>query len=407
MEGVERREPPVSGRIRRLPKYLFARLNAMTAEARARGVDVIDLGMGNPDRPPHPFVIEKLCEVAHDPRAHRYSMSRGIPHLRKAIARRYEESYGVSIDPETEAIATIGSKEGLTHLSFAILDEGDSILVPSPTYPIHTIAAIMAGARPVTVPIGDPADLVKRIGAALETVKPKPKVLLLCFPNNPTTATVEPGFFEEVVDLARFHDLWVIHDLAYADLVFDGYKAPSFLQAKGAKEVGVEFFSMTKSYNMAGWRVGFMVGNKDMVATLTRMKSYLDYGMFTPIQVAAIAALREGTEPCREIAEVYRLRRDIVVDGLNKMGWPVQKPRATMYVWAPLPEAFRAGGSLKFAEVLLEQAGVNVSPGIGFGEEGDGFIRIALVENDERIRQALRNIRRVVQGPGTEPAAGR
>jgi len=396
MDNEAKREPLVSGRIRRLPEYLFARLNALTAAARARGVDVIDFGMGNPDRPPHPFVIEKLCEVAHDPKAHRYSMSRGIPHLRKAIVRRYEDSYGVSLDPETEAIATIGSKEGLTHLSFALLDEGDTVVVPAPTYPIHTISVIMAGARPVTVPMRDPAGLLKTLGETIEKTTPKPRLLVLCFPNNPTTATVEPGFFEEVVDLARFHGLWVVHDLAYADLVFDGYKAPSFLQARGAKDVGVEFFSMTKSYNMAGWRVGFMVGNKGMVSTLTRMKSYLDYGMFTPVQVAAIAALREGTEPCREIAEVYRVRRDIMVDGLNKMGWPVEKPRATMYVWAALPEKFREMGSMKFAELLLEKAEVLVSPGIGFGTEGDGHVRIALVENDERIRQALRNMRRVI-----------
>ncbi len=382
-------------RIRSLPEYLFARINALKAQARARGVDVIDFGMGNPDRPPSGLIIEKLCEVAHDPKAHRYSASRGLPHLRREIARRYEECYGVAIDPDREAVVTIGSKEGLAHLAFAVLDEGDTVLVPSPSYPIHTVSVHLAGARPVTVPLGNPDDLAIRLKEKVESMSPKPKMLVLSFPHNPTTATVDRGFFDPIVSLAREHNILVVHDLAYADLVFDGYRAPSFLQAPGAKEVGVEFFSMTKSYSMAGWRVGFMVGNSQAVQTLAKLKSYLDYGIFTPIQVAAIAALREGLGPCREIAETYRLRRDVMLEGLSRMGWEARCPRGTMYIWAGLPAEFRSAGSQQFAERLIEEAAVAVSPGIGFGPEGEGYVRFALVENEERIRQALRNMRRL------------
>ncbi len=382
-------------RIRRLPDYLFARTNALKQQARARGVDVIDFGMGNPDRPAPSFITDKLCEVARDPKAHRYSASRGLPHLRQEIARWYAGRYGVTLDPDLETIVTIGSKEGLTHLAFAILDAGDTVIVPSPTYPIHTYSVLLAGGSLVTIPLGRPEELLERIGAAVATMHPKPKALILSFPHNPTTATVDPGFFDGVVAFARAHGLIVIHDLAYADVVFDGYQAPSFLQAPGAKEVGVEFFSMTKSYNMAGWRVGFMVGNAAIVAALAKLKSYLDYGIFTPIQVASITALRDGAEASREIAATYRARMEVMVDGLLKLGWEVARPRATMYLWARLPEAHRAGGSMAFAEKLLAEAGVAVSPGAGFGPEGEGFVRFALVENEERIRQALRNMRKL------------
>jgi len=390
----------MAGRIRRLPEYMFARINALKAASRARGVDVIDFGMGNPDHPAPDFIIDKLCEVARDSKAHRYSVSRGLLHLRREISKRYQARYGVEIDPETEAIVSIGSKEGLTHLMFALLDEGDKVVVPSPTYPIHTYGVLLAGGSVVTLPLGDPRDLVARLEATVAPLQPKPKMLILSFPHNPTSVTVEPGFFDGVVAFARAHGLLVIHDLAYADLTFDGYEAPSFLQAKGAKEVGVEFFSMTKSYNMAGWRVGFMVGNAAVVAALAKIKSYLDYGIFTPIQVAAITALRAGLAPCHEIAEVYRVRRDIMVEGLRKMGWEMETPRATMYVWARIPEKFRSMGSLKFAELLLEKSAVAVSPGVGFGAEGEGFVRFALVENEERTRQALRSMKKLSQSGG-------
>lgn len=386
----------MSKRIRRLPEYLFARTNALKARARSRGVDVIDFGMGNPDRPPAPVIIDKLCEAAHDPKAHRYSTSRGIPHLRRELVRMYQERWGVILDPETEAIVTIGSKEGLTHLAFAILDEGDTVIVPTPTYPIHTYSVLLAGGNLVTIPLGDPADLLDRLAVTIPTLVPKPKVLLLSFPHNPTSATVDPGFFERVVVFAREHGLLVIHDLAYADIVFDGYKAPSFLDVPGAKEVGVEFFSMTKSYNMAGWRVGFMVGNATVVSALTKLKSYLDYGIFTPIQVASITALREGASLSDPIAAEYKARMEIMLDGLVKLGFVVARPRATMYLWARLPEAFLPMGSMKFAEKLLEEAAVAVSPGVGFGPEGEGYVRFALVENEERIRQALRNMRKLI-----------
>jgi len=400
MDQIDKREV-MSGRIRRLPEYLFAGINALKARTRAAGVDVIDLGMGNPDHPAPSFITDKLCEVARDSKAHRYSISRGLLHLRREMSKRYKERYDVDLDPETEVVVSIGSKEGLTHLMFAVIDEGDTVVVPSPTYPIHTFGVLLAGGAVVTLPLGDPRNLVMRLEATVAPMWPKPKMLILSFPHNPTSVTVDPGFFEDVVAFAKAHGLIVVHDLAYADLVFDDYQAPSFLQAKGAKDVGVEFFSMTKSYNMAGWRVGFMVGNKDVVGALIKIKSYLDYGIFTPIQVAAITALRSGMEPCREIAAVYRARRDIMVEGLRKMGWEMENPRATMYVWARIPDKFRGMGSLKFAEVLLEKAGVAASPGAGFGAEGEGYMRFALVENDERIRQALRNMKRAFHTTGS------
>lgn len=386
---------PMAARIRRLPDYLFARVNALKAAARAKGVDVIDFGMGNPDRPPVAPIIEKLVEVAHDPKGHRYSASRGLPHLRKEIAKRYKDRYDVDLDPDRETIVTIGSKEGLTHLMWALLDEGDTVMVPSPTYPIHTFGVLIAGGRPVTVPMGDTATLFSRIAAAWEQTTPRPKILILSFPHNPTATTVEPGFFEPFVPWARERNVLVIHDIAYADVLFGGYEAPSFLQTPGAKDVGVEFFSLTKSYNMAGWRVGFMLGNSATVGALQKIKSYLDYGIFTPIQVAAITALREGREPSREISETYRRRMEILCDGLQKLGWGVTMPRATMYLWAKLPEAFRQLGSIAFAEKMIEEAAVAVAPGAGFGPEGEGFARFALVENEERVRQALRNLKRL------------
>ncbi len=393
-------------RVRHLPDYLFARINTLKAQARANGVDVIDFGMGNPDRPPPDFVIEKLCEVAHDPKAHRYSASRGIPHLRREMAKWYQERYGVQLDPDTEVIATIGSKEGLTHLMFAILDEGDTVVVPSPTYPIHIYSVHLAGGHHVTIPLGNPDDLVARLAATVDSRSSKPKVLLLSFPHNPTTATVDLAFFTQVVEFARAHGLIVIHDLAYADIVFDGYQAPSFLQAPHAKEVGVEFFSLSKSYNMAGWRIGCMVGNAGIVQALGNLKSYLDYGVFTPIQVAAISALRKGSGPCQDIAGVYKARADVLLDGLRKLGWRVERPRATMYLWARLPEPFLPQGSMKFTEVLLSEAAVAVAPGVGFGPEGEGYVRFALVENEERIRQALRNMRRLLHPKIPSPPSG-
>ncbi len=386
----------VAARVRKLPEYLFARLNRLKAGARARGADVIDFGMGNPDRPPHPFIIDKLCEVAHDPKGHRYSASKGLPHLRREIAKRYKDRHGVDLDPDREVVVTIGSKEGLSHLAFAILDEGDTVLIPSPTYPIHTFSVLLAGGRPVTVPLGNPASLFDRLGAAYDATTPKPKVLILSFPHNPTATTVERPFFEQAVAFARARNLIVIHDFAYADLTFDGYEPPSFLEVPGAKEVGVECFSMTKSYNMAGWRVGFLLGRADVIGALITLKSYLDYGIFTPIQVAAIAALREGRGPCREIAAVYRSRMEILLDGLAKLGWAVTRPRGTMYVWAGLPPALAAEGSMRIAERLIEECAVAASPGAGFGPEGEGFMRFALIENEERIRQAVHNMRRLL-----------
>lgn len=401
MTPTSRERPQIlSDRVRGLPEYLFARVNAIKAAARTKGIDVIDLGMGNPDKPPAPFIVDKLCEAAHDPKAHRYSASRGIPHLRRAIAKGYQERFGVELDPEREAIVTIGSKEGLTHLMYGMLNEGDTILVPSPTYPIHTYGVLLAGGRPVTVPLGDPETLVDRFAAALKMTTPRPRFVLCSFPHNPTTAIASRSFYEKLVAFAKAEGLFVIHDLAYGDIVFDGYKATSFLEIPGAKDVGVEFFSMTKSYNMAGWRVGFMVGNADGVAALTKIKSYLDYGIFTPIAVAAITALREGLEPCREAAETYRQRMEILADGLEKQGWVLTRPKATMYVWARLPEAFLPMGSMKFAEKLLEEAAVAVSPGPGFGPEGEGYVRFALVENEERIKQALRNMRKLAPPAG-------
>lgn len=380
-------------RIKRLPPYVFNIVNELKAKARARGEDIIDFGMGNPDQPTPKHIVDKLVEVAQRENTHRYSMSRGIPRLRRAICNWYRSRYNVPLDPEREAIVTIGSKEGLAHLALATVGSGDAVLVPNPTYPIHPYGFVIAGADIRHVPLVPGVDFFAELEKAIKDTWPKPKMLVLNFPGNPTTQCVDLGFFEKVIAIAREHRIWVIHDLAYADLVYDGYVAPSILQVPGATEVAVEFFTLSKSYNMPGWRVGFMCGNATLVAALARMKSYLDYGMFTPIQVAAIAAL-EGPQDCvREIVAMYRRRRDVLCDGLNALGWPVERPRATMFVWTPIPEPYRALGSLEFSKKLLEEAKVAVAPGIGFGEYGDGHVRFGLIENEQRTRQAVRGIR--------------
>jgi len=380
-------------RIKRLPPYVFNIVNDLKAQARARGEDIIDFGMGNPDRPTPDHIVQKLVEAAQRPDTHRYSVSRGIPRLRKAICDWYARRYDVELDPETEAIVTIGSKEGLAHLALATVGPGDAVLVPNPAYPIHPYGFVIAGADIRHVPLVPGGDFFSELEKAIKDSWPKPKMLVLNFPGNPTTQCVDLDFFEKVVAIAREHKIWVVHDIAYADLVFDGYKAPSILQVEGATEVAVEFYSLSKSYNMPGWRVGFMCGNKTLVAALARIKSYLDYGMFTPIQVAAIHAL-EGPQDCvQEICDTYRCRRDVLCDGLNSLGWVVEKPKATMFVWAPIPERYKAMGSLEFTKKLLTEAKVAVSPGIGFGAYGDDHVRFGLIENEHRTRQAIRGIR--------------
>ncbi len=380
-------------RIQRLPPYVFNIVNELKADARARGEDIIDFGMGNPDQPTPKHIVDKLVEVAQRHDTHRYSLSRGIPRLRRAICKWYKQRFDVDLDQETEAIVTIGSKEGLAHLAMATVGPGDAVLVPNPAYPIHPYGFIIAGADIRHVQMTPDTDFFEELEKAIKDSWPKPKMLVLNFPGNPTTQCVELDFFEKVVAIAKEHQIWVVHDLAYADIVFDGYKAPSILQVPGAREVAVEFFSLSKSYNMPGWRVGFMVGNSTLVAALARMKSYLDYGMFTPIQVAAIAAL-EGPQECvAEISEMYRKRRDVLCEGLCALGWHVEKPKATMFVWAPIPEQFKHLGSLEFSKLLLKEAKVAVSPGIGFGDYGDDHVRFGLIENEHRTRQAIRGIR--------------
>lgn len=380
-------------RIKRLPPYVFNIVGELKAKARARGEDIIDFGMGNPDQPTPQHIVDKLLEAAKRGDTHRYSVSKGIPRLRKAICNWYARRYDVELDPDTEAIVTIGSKEGLAHLALATMGPGDAVLVPNPAYPIHPYGFVIAGADIRHVPLVPGVDFFAELEKAIRDSWPKPKMLVLNFPGNPTTQCVELDFFEKVIAIAREHQIWVIHDLAYTDIVFDGYKAPSILQVPGAKDVAVEFFTLSKSYNMPGWRVGFMCGSPVLVAALARMKSYLDYGMFTPIQVAAITAL-EGPQDCvAEIAETYRKRRDVLCDGLNSIGWRVEKPKATMFVWAPIPEQYRHLGSLEFSKKLLTEAKVAVSPGIGFGEYGDDHVRFSLIENEHRTRQAIRGIR--------------
>ncbi|MFQ5830393.1 MAG: aminotransferase class I/II-fold pyridoxal phosphate-dependent enzyme [Candidatus Methylomirabilia bacterium] len=380
-------------RIKRLPPYVFAVINDLKTKARARGEDVIDLGMGNPDQGTPKHIVSKLIEAARNPRNHRYSASRGIGRLRVAITRWYRDRYGVELDPETEAIATIGAKEGLAHLALAVLAPGDAALVPSPTYPIHAYSVVIADGDLRSVPLLPEGDFFDRLEETARMAWPTAKLLILSFPHNPTTQVVDRDFFEQVVAFARKHQLMVIHDLAYADLCYDGYRAPSFLQAPGAKDVGVELFSLSKSYNMAGWRLAFACGNPEMIHALARIKSYLDYGVFQPIQIASIIALEGEQSSVGHIAEVYRKRRDVLVDGLNKQGWSVVRPKGTMFVWAPIPEPYRAMGSLEFAKLLIQEAKVAVSPGMGFGECGEGHVRFALVENEQRTRQALRGLK--------------
>ena len=380
-------------RIKRLPPYVFNIVNELKAKARARGDDIIDFGMGNPDQPTPAHIVDKLVEAAQRTDTHRYSMSRGIPRLRRAICNWYRDKYEVELDMDKEAIVTIGSKEGLAHLALATVGPGDAILVPNPTYPIHPYGFVIAGADIRHVPLGPDADFFAELEKAIKDSWPKPKMLVLNFPGNPTTQCVELDFFERVVEIARENEIWVVHDLAYAEIVFDGYKAPSILQVPGAKDVAVECYSLSKTYNMPGWRVGFMCGNSTLIAALARMKSYLDYGMFTPIQIAAITAL-EGPQDCvTEIVEMYQSRRDVLCGGLNSLGWEVEPPKATMFVWAPIPEPYQHLGSLEFSKKLLEEARVAVSPGVGFGEYGDKFVRFGLIENEHRTRQAVRGIR--------------
>jgi len=379
-------------RIQKLPPYVFAVINEMRARLRAEQQDVIDLGMGNPDGATPRAVVHKLVEAVRNPRNHRYSMSRGIPQLRKEIVKRYQKNYGVDLDSETEAIVTIGAKDALAHLLFAVIGPGDVVVSPNPAYPIHQYGVIMAEGQACMLPMPDAATFLSGLEDLYRSGS-RPKVILISFPHNPTTTCVDLDFFREVIRLARHHGSYVVHDFAYADLGFDGYKPPSILQVEGAKEIAVEIFSMSKSYNMAGWRVGYCLGNAKMIGALARIKSYLDYGVFQPIQIASIIALRECEEETGKICAIYQHRRDLLVEGLRRAGWPVESPRGSMFLWAPVPEAYREDGSLEFAKLLMKEALVAVSPGIGFGPLGEGFVRFALIENDHRIRQATRSIK--------------
>jgi alanine-synthesizing transaminase len=387
-------------RIDRLPPYVFNITAELKMAARRRGEDIVDMSMGNPDGATPAHIVAKLTEVAQRPDTHGYSSSKGIPRLRRAIAHWYHDRYDVAIDPDSEAIVTIGSKEGLAHLMLATLDRGDTVLVPNPSYPIHIYGAVIAGADIRSVRMSPDVDFFAELERAIRESYPKPKMMILGFPSNPTAQCVELEFFERVVALAKEHNILVVHDLAYADIAFDGWKAPSIMQVPGARDVAVEFFTLSKSYNMAGWRIGFMVGNKALVAALARIKSYHDYGSFTPVQVAAIAAL-EGDQDCvKEICAKYQSRRDVLAKGLIEAGWPVDIPKASMYIWARIPQAYRHLGSLEFSKLLLEKAKVSVSPGIGFGEYGDDYVRFALIENEARIRQAVRGIKAMLrEGP--------
>ncbi len=384
-------------RIKRLPPYVFNVVNSMKIDARRRGEDIIDFGMGNPDQPTPDHIVEKAIEALENSKNHRYSASKGITKLRLAITDWYKRNYAVELDPDTEAIVTIGSKEGISHLALATLGPGDVVLVPSPTYPIHPYSVVIAGGEVRSIPLAPGRDFFEDMTAAFKQTWPRPKMLIINFPHNPTTQVVELDFFKKIVDFARENQLLVVHDLAYADLVFDGYKAPSFLQVPGAKEVGVEFYTLSKSYNMPGWRVGFCVGNREMIGALTKLKSYLDYGIFQPVQIAAIIALNGPQDCVEEVVDLYRRRRNVLVDGLNRIGWKIEKPKATMFVWAQIPEPFRQMGSLEFSKLLLTEAKVAVAPGIGFGEYGDDHVRFALVENEHRTRQAIQGIKKVLK----------
>jgi alanine-synthesizing transaminase len=383
-------------RIENLPPYVFAQVTDRTRAARRAGIDVIDLGFGNPDIPSPPGVVEKLVDAATQEKNHRYSASRGIPNLRKAVADRYQRAFGVTLDPETEVINTIGAKEGLSHLMWVLVQPGDVALVPEPSYPIHIYAAVLAGAEVRKVHLTTDSDFFARLTAAFRTSWPKPRVIVTSFPHNPTTVTVDLDFFKKLVDFAHRNDVILVHDFAYADISFDGYKPPSLLQVDGAKEVAVELYTLSKSHSMAGWRVGFVVGNAEIVAALGKLKSYLDYGTFQPIQIASIIALNECDDYVPEVVSIYKRRRDILVDGLNRMGWEVEKPKATMFVWARIPEPYRHMDSLEFALFLLDEAKVAVSPGMGFGPSGEGYVRFALVENDQRTAQAVRGLRKAL-----------
>jgi alanine-synthesizing transaminase len=383
--------------IKRLPPYVFNEVNRLKAEARAQGRDIIDFGMGNPDQPTPEHIVRKLTEASADPRTHRYSASRGIPGLRRAVSAYYERRFGVSIDPETETIVTLGSKEGLAHLAMAITTPGDVILSPNPSYPIHPYGFIIAGAVIRHFPVGPEYDFLASLERAMKHCVPAPEILVLNFPSNPTAMVVDLDFYHEVVDFARRRGLYILSDLAYAEIFFDGIAPPSILQVPGARERAVEFTSMSKTYNMPGWRVGFATGNRDLIGALTRIKSYLDYGAFTPVQVAAAAALNGPQDCVDEIRATYRSRRDVLIKGFAEAGWDVPSPSATMFAWAPIPEPYRHLGSLEFSKLLLSEAEIAVSPGVGFGEYGDGHVRIALVENEQRIRQAVRSLKRFMQ----------
>jgi alanine-synthesizing transaminase len=385
-------------RVHRLPPYVFAVVNELKARMRHQGEDIIDLGMGNPDLATPKHIVDKLCEAAHKATNHRYSASKGIPKLRLAICDWYWRRFGVELNPDQESVVTLGAKEGLAHLAMVMLSPGDVVFAQDPTYPIHPFSAIIAGADVRRIPIGRDRDFFEDLMVATRQTWPQPKVLIISYPHNPTTQVVDLSFFQRIVDFAKEHKMWVVHDLAYADLTFDGYQAPSFLQAKGAKDIGVEFFSLSKSYSMAGWRVGFCVGNRDMVQALTRIKSYLDYGMFQPIQIAAIIALNGPQDCVQDIVSIYKDRRDALIDGMHRIGWDVPSPKGTMFVWAQIPEEFRGMGSVEFSKLVLREAKVAVSPGLGFGNYGDDHVRFALVENRHRINQAIRGLRRVISG---------
>ncbi|MBL8041912.1 MAG: alanine transaminase [Nitrospira sp.] len=390
-------------RIKRLPPYVFAQVQSLKLEARQRGEDIIDFGMGNPDQPTPPHIVDKLIEASKKAKNHRYSASRGITKLRHAITGWYKRNYDVELDPETEAIVTIGSKEGLAHLALATIGPGDVVLTPTPTYPIHMYSFIIAGGEVRGIELRQDSDFFDDLLRVYRQTLPRPRILVINFPHNPTTAVVDLEFFKKIVAFAKEHDVIVIHDLAYADIAFDGYKAPSFLQVPEAKDVGVEFYTLSKAYNMPGWRVGFCVGNREVVGALAKLKSYLDYGIFQPIQIASTVALNGPQDCVKEVVQRYQNRRNVLVNGLNRIGWPVALPRATMFVWARIPDPFRHMGSLEFSKLLLREAKVAVSPGIGFGEGGDEFVRFALVENEHRTRQALRGIRKVLNLDDQEP----
>jgi alanine-synthesizing transaminase len=383
-------------RITGLPPYVFTIIDGLKIEARRAGVDVIDLGFGNPDIPSPDIAVDKLCEAAHNTRNHRYSASRGIPKLRQAMADLYMRRFGVALDPEREVITTIGAKEGFSHLMWVLLGPGDAALVPSPSYPIHIFAPLFAGASAREIPMSTDGNFIDRVHEAYEWSWPKPRVIVLSFPHNPTTATVDLEFFQQVVDFARERDVVVVHDNAYAELGYDGFEPPSILQAEGAKECAVELYSMTKSFSMAGWRLAFAVGRADVVQALAKLKSYLDYGTFQPIQIAATVTMNEAPDVPKEVREVYQSRRDVLIDGLHRIGWDVPRPRGTMFAWAPIPEPYRELGSVEFASMLVRDAHVALSPGVGFGPGGEGYVRFALIENEQRTQQAIRNLRRTL-----------